>query len=124
MKTITYRLFNGKADRTFIEILHQIWKFLAEAVRTVEPEVDRVSLLSIDRSTQMAAYQCAKDRYDSKQQELQQAEQQAFLAYEIGKTEAGNLARGRAIGMKLILSELAQQVRQAKQVLKPRFRRF
>jgi phage shock protein A len=117
MKTITYGLFNGKADRTSIEISHKIWRFLTEPVRIVAPEVDRVSLLSIDRSAQIAAYQCAKDRYDSKQQEFQQAEQQAFLAYESGNTEAGNLAMGSAIAIKLTLPELVLQLKQAEQAL-------
>ena len=65
-----------------------------------------------------ASYQCAKDLYESKQQEFKQAEQQAILAYESGNKQAGNLAMGKAIAIKLILSQLAEQLRQAEQMLK------
>jgi phage shock protein A len=115
MKTITYGLLIKKADRTFIHTFHKIWRVSVESVPQVESEVAQESLPSIEQSAvQIAAsYQCAKDRYKSKQQEFQQAEQQAIVAYQSGNTEAGNLAMGKAIAIKLILSELADQVRQA-----------
>ncbi|MEG3897955.1 MULTISPECIES: hypothetical protein [unclassified Microcoleus] len=120
MKTITYWLFSGQTARTFIEILNKIRLFSAEYGRKVGRELTQGSLPSIQQSAaQMAAsYQCAKERYDTKQQEFQQAEQQAILAHQSCNKEAGNLAMGKAIAIKLILPQLASQFRQAEQVLK------
>lgn len=120
MKTITCWLFSGQGDRTFLEILNKIWGFSAEDDPKVGREVARISLASIQQSAaQIAAnYQCAKERYDTKQQEFQQAEQQAILAYQSCNKKAGNLAMGKAMAIKLILPQLASQFRQAEQVLK------
>lgn len=120
MKTIPYWSFSEKADRTFIEILNKIRGFSAEYGRKVGRELDRVSLPFIQQSAAQiaASYQCAKERYDTKQQEFQQAEQQAILAYQSCNKEAGNLAMGKAIAIKLTLPQLASQVRQAEQVSK------
>jgi phage shock protein A len=120
MKTITYEVFIEKADRTFIKFLNKIWRFSAESVQKVGLEVARVLLSSIEQPSaeSVASYQCAKDLYDRKQQEFQQAEQQAILAYQSGNTATGNLAIGKAIAIKLTLPELALQLKQAEQMLK------
>ncbi|MEG4278388.1 hypothetical protein QUA62_13060 [Microcoleus sp. MON1_C1] len=120
MKTITYWLFSGQTARTFIEILNKIWGLCAESGGRVGRELAQVSLPSIEQSAAKiaASYQCAKEQYDTKQQELKQAEQQAILAYQTCNKEAGNLAMGKAIAIKLILPQLASQSRQAEQMLK------
>jgi phage shock protein A len=120
MQTITYWSFSEKADRAFIEMSNKTWGFSAESDGKVGREIAQESLPSREQSTAQSAasYQCAKDRYDSKHQEFQQAEQQAILAYQSGNTKAGNLAMRKAIAIQLILPELALQLRQAEQVLK------
>jgi len=120
MKIITYWSFREKADRTFTEFLNKIWGFSAESGRKVGREIAQESLPSIQQSAAeiAARYHCAKYRYDSKQQEFQETEQQAILAYESGNKEAGNLAMGKAIAIQLILPQLASEFRQAEQVLK------
>lgn len=120
MKTIPYCLFSDRTDRRFIAIFNPIGRLWAQSGRQFGREIARESLSAIQQSAASlaASYQCAKDRYDSKQQEFKQAEQQAILAYESGNKQAGNLAMGKAIAIKLILLQLAEQLRQAEQMLK------
>lgn len=120
MKTIPYCLFSDRTNGRFIAIFNPIRRFWAQGGRQVGRELARESLLAIQQSAASlaASYQCAKDLYDSKQQEFKQAEQQAILAYERGNKKAGNLAMGKAIAIKLILLQLAEQLRQAEQMLK------
>lgn len=120
MKTIPYCLFSDLPDGRFIAIFNPIRRFWGQSGRQVGRELARKSLLAIQQSAASlaASYQCAKDRYDTKQQEFKQAEQEALLAYESGKKKAGNLAMGKAIAIKLILPQLAEQLREAEQMLK------
>jgi phage shock protein A len=124
MKKAVYWLMGDKAGRTLVGVWNWLWGMPVEAGGQVAVEVAEESLRSMQESvqklaaavsTQVAAYQRAKTKYEEKVREMQTFERQAMTAQRNGNEEAARLAMSKAIQIEKILPQLETQVQQAEQ---------
>src|SRR4028118_1044156 len=83
-----------------------------ESLRSMQESVQK---LAAAVSTQVAAYQRAKTKYEEKVREMQTVERQAITAQRNGNEEAARLAMSKVIQTEQILPQLEAQVKQAEQ---------
>ncbi|NJL65916.1 MAG: PspA/IM30 family protein [Microcoleus sp. SM1_3_4] len=124
MKKAVYWLMGDKAGRTLVGVWNWLWGIPVESGGQVAVEVAEESLRSMQESvqklaaavsTQVAAYQRAKTKYEEKVREMQTFERQAMTAQRNGNEEAARLAMSKAIQIEKILPQLETQVQQAEQ---------
>ena len=83
-----------------------------ESLRSMQESVQK---LAAAVSTQVAAYQRAKTKYEEKVREMQTVERQVITAKRNGNEEAARLAMSKLIQTEQILPQLESQVKQAEQ---------
>ncbi len=83
-----------------------------ESLRSMQESVQK---LAAAVSTQVAAFQRAKTKYEEKVREMQTVERQAITAKRNGNEEAARLAMSKVIQTEDILPQLEAQVKQAEQ---------
>lgn len=124
MKKAVYWLMGDKAGRTLVGVWNWLWGLPVESGGQVAVEVAEESLRSMQESvqklaaavsTQVAAYQRAKTKYEEKVKEWQTFERQAMTAQRNGNEEAARLAMSKTIQIEKILPQLETQVQQAEQ---------
>ena len=122
MKKVLYWLMGDKAGRTIVCAWNWMWGLPVESGGPVAVEVAEESLRSMQESvqklaeavsTQVAAYQRAKTKYEEKVREMQTVERQAITAQRNGNEEAARLAMSKLIQTEQILPQLESQVKQA-----------
>lgn len=113
-----------KAGRVVVGSWNWLWGQPVEAGGQVAVEVAEESLrsmqesvqkLAIAVSTQVAAYERAKQKYEGKVKELQSVENQARTAQRNGHEEAARLGMTKMIQIEQLLPQLESQVQQAEQ---------
>lgn len=113
-----------KAGRSLIGIWNWLWGLPVESGGQVAVEVAEESLRSMQESvqklagavsTQVAAYQRAKTKYEDKIREMQTFERQALAAQRNGNEDAARLGMSKVIQIEQILPQLEAQVQQAEQ---------
>ncbi|HAT13377.1 MAG TPA: hypothetical protein DCS91_07210 [Microcoleaceae bacterium UBA11344] len=124
MKKVLYWLMGEKAGRTIVGAWNWMWGLPVESGGKVAVAVAEESLRSMQESvqklatavsTQVAAYQRAKTKYEEKVREMQNIERQAVTAQRNGNEEAARLAMSKVIQTEQILPQLEAQVKQAEQ---------
>lgn len=124
MKKVLYWLMGDKAGRTIVGAWNWMWGLPVESGGPVAVAVAEESLRSMQESvqklaaavsTQVAAYQRAKTKYEEKVREMQTVERQAITAKRNGNDEAARFAMSKLIQTEQILPQLESQVRQAEQ---------
>jgi phage shock protein A len=124
MKKALYWLMGDKAGRTIVGAWNWMWGLPVESGGPVAVAVAEESLRSMQESvqklaaavsTQVAAYQRAKTKYEEKVREMQTVERQAITAKRNGNEEAARLAMSKLIQTEQILPQLESQVKQAEQ---------
>ncbi|MEG4444940.1 PspA/IM30 family protein [Microcoleus sp. AT9_B5] len=122
MKKVLYWLMGEKAGRTIVGAWNWMWGLPVESGGQVSVAVAEESLRSMQESvqklaaavsTQVAAYQRAKTKYEEKVREMQAVERQAITAKRNGNEEAARLAMSKVIQTEQILPQLEAQVKQA-----------
>ena len=113
-----------KAGRTIVGAWNWMWGLPVESGGPVAVAVAEESLRSMQESvqklaaavsTQVAAYQRAKTKYEEKVREMQTVERQVITAKRNGNEEAARLAMSKLIQTEQILPQLESQVKQAEQ---------
>ena len=113
-----------KAGRTIVGAWNWMWGLPVESGGPVAVAVAEESLRSMQESvqklaaavsTQVAAFQRAKTKYEEKVREMQTLERQAITAKRNGNDEAARLAMSKLIQTEQILPQLESQVKQAEQ---------
>ena len=124
MKKVLYWLMGDKAGRTIVGAWNWMWGLPVESGGPVAVAVAEESLRSMQESvqklaaavsTQVAAYQRAKTKYEEKVREMQTVERQAITAKRNGNDEAARFAMSKLIQTEQILPQLESQVKQAEQ---------
>ena len=124
MKKVLYWLMGDKAGRTIVGAWNWMWGLPVESGGPVAVAVAEESLRSMQESvqklaaavsTQVAAYQRAKTKYEEKVGEMQTVERQALTAKRNGNEEAARFAMSKLIQTEQILPQLESQVKQAEQ---------
>ncbi|MEG4352192.1 PspA/IM30 family protein [Microcoleus sp. LAD1_D5] len=124
MKKVLYWLMGDKAGRTIVGAWNWMWGLPVESGGPVAVAVAEESLRSMQESvqklaaavsTQVAAYQRAKTKYEEKVREMQTVERQAITAQRNGNEEAARLAMSKVIQIEQILPQYESQVKQAEQ---------
>jgi phage shock protein A len=124
MKKVLYWLMGDKAGRTIVGAWNWMWGVPVESGGPVAVAVAEESLRSMQESvqklaaavsTQVAAYQRAKTKYEEKVREMQTVERQVITAKRNGNEEAARLAMSKLIQTEQILPQLESQVKQAEQ---------
>jgi phage shock protein A len=124
MKKVLYWLMGDKAGRTIVGAWNWMWGLPVESGGPVAVAVAEESLRSMQESvqklaaavsTQVAAYQRAKTKYEEKVREMQTVERQAITAKRNGNDEAAHFAMSKLIQTEQILPQLESQVKQAEQ---------
>jgi phage shock protein A len=124
MKKVLYWLMGDKAGRTIVGAWNWMWGLPVDSGGPVAVAVAEESLRSMQESvqklaaavsTQVAAYQRAKTKYEEKVREMQTVERQAIIAQRNGNEEAARLAMSKVIQTEQILPQLESQVKQAEQ---------
>ncbi|TAE14385.1 MAG: PspA/IM30 family protein [Oscillatoriales cyanobacterium] len=122
MKKAIYWLMGEKAGRTIVGGWNWLWGLPVESGGKISVAVAEESLRSMQESvqklaaavsTQVAAYQRAKTKYEEKVREMQTVERQAIAAQRNGNEEAARLAMSKVIQTEQILPQLEAQVKQA-----------
>lgn len=122
MKKVLYWLMGEKAGRTIVGGWNWLWGIPVESGGRVSIEVAEESLRSMQESvqklagavsTQVAAYERAKQKYEAKVKEIQGFENQAAIAQRNGNEDAARLAMSKVIQTEQILPQLEAQVLQA-----------
>ena len=85
-----------------------------ESLRSMQESVQK---LAAAVSTQVAAYQRAKTKYEQKVREMQTVERQAITAKRNSNDEAAHMAMAKVIQIEKILPQLETQVKQAEQYI-------
>jgi phage shock protein A len=130
MKKITFKkfiywLFGETAGRTLVGTWRWAWGVPVESGGKIAQKVAEESYRSMQESIAqleegvakvVAGHKLTLDRYEKKQQEIQEAEQQAKLASLHGNEAAARLSITKAIALEKIMPQLKQQVKQAKQL--------
>ena len=126
LKHLFYWLVGDRAGRVMVAIWHWLWGMPIQSGGKIAEEVAQEALYTMQQSvwqlTQsvasvMAAYQRAKETYESKEKEFRQAEHQAILAQQLGNEEAARLAISKAILIERVLPQLQDQVQQAETIV-------
>ncbi len=113
-----------KAGRTIVGTWNWLWGIPVEqggkvAVATAEESLqsmqESVQKLAKAVATQVAAYERAKQKYQEKVKELQNAENQAAIAQRSGNSEAARMAMAKVLQVEKLLPQLESQVKQAEQ---------
>jgi len=113
-----------KAGRTIVGAWNWMWGLPVESGGPVAVAVAEESLRSMQESvqklaaavsTQVAAYQRAKTKYEEKVREMQTVERQVITAKRNGNDEAARFAMSKLIQTEQILPQLESQVKQAEQ---------
>ncbi|MEQ9670708.1 PspA/IM30 family protein [Coleofasciculus sp. G2-EDA-02] len=124
MKKAVYWLMGEKAGRVAVGTWNWLWGMPVETGGKVAVEVAEQSLRSMQESvqklahavsTQVAAYERAKQKYEAKTQELQNFERQAAIAQQNGNEEGARLAMTKVLQIEQLLPQLEEQVKQAEQ---------
>ena len=124
MKKFIYWLMGEKAGRTIVGTWNWLWGIPVDSGGQVAVEVAEESLRSMQESvqklaeavsTQVAAYQRAKQKYEEKVKEMRSSENQAMTAQRSGNEEAARLAMTRVLQIEKLLPQLEEQVKQAEQ---------
>jgi phage shock protein A len=124
MKKFIYWLMGEKAGRTIVGTWNWLWGIPVESGGQVAVEVAEESLRFMQESvqklaeavsTQVAAYQRAKQKYEEKVKEMRSSENQAMTAQRNGNEEAARLAMTRVLQIEKLLPQLEEQVKQAEQ---------
>ena len=124
MKKVLYWLMGDKAGRTIVGAWNWMWGLPVESGGPVAVAVAEESLRSMQESvqklaaavsTQVAAFQRAKTKYEEKVREMQTLERQAKTAKRNGNDEAARFAMSKLIQTEQILPQLESQVKQAEQ---------
>ncbi len=124
MKKVLYWLMGEKAGRTIVGAWNWLWGLpvasggevsVAVAEESLRSMQESVQKLATAVSTQVAAYQRAKTKYEEKVREMQTVERQAIAASRNGNEEAARLAMSKVIQTEQILPQLEAQVKQAEQ---------
>ncbi len=124
MKKFIYWLMGEKAGRTIVGTWNWLWGIPVESGGQVAVKVAEESLRSMQESvqklaeavsTQVAAYQRAKQKYEEKVKEMRSSENQAVTAQRNGNEEAARLAMTRVLQIEKLLPQLEEQVKQAEQ---------
>lgn len=124
MKKVVYWVMGEKAGRTIVGTWNWLWGMPVESGGKVAVEVAEESLrnmqesvqkLAIAVSTQVAAYERAKQKYEAKVRELQAFESQALVAQRNGSEDGARLAMTRVLQVEQLLPQLEEQVKQAEQ---------
>ena len=122
MKKVLYWLMGDKAGRTIVGAWNWMWGLPVESGGPVAVAVAEESLRSMQESvqklaaavsTQVAAFQRAKTKYEEKVREMQTLERQAITAKRNGNDEAARFAMSKLIQTEQILPQLESQVKQA-----------
>ncbi|MDY6803418.1 MAG: PspA/IM30 family protein [Cyanobacteriota bacterium] len=122
MKKALYWLVGEKAGRTIVGGWNWLLGVPVESGGRVSVEVAEESLRSMQESvqklaagvaTQVAAYERAKQKYETKVKEMQTFESQAMTAQSNGNEDAARLAMSKVIQSEQILPQLEAQVLQA-----------
>ncbi|MDJ0588449.1 MAG: PspA/IM30 family protein [Pleurocapsa sp. MO_226.B13] len=121
-KKITYWLLGETAGRTSVAAWKWLWGLPVESGGKIAKNVAEESIASMQESiaqlkdavaTIVAAYELAKQEYNLKQDELEEAEKQAKVARDRGNLEAARLAITKAIAIEKILPKLSDRLAQA-----------
>jgi phage shock protein A len=124
VKQFIYWLVGDKAGRVLVSSWNWLWGLPVESGGKVAVEVAEESLRSMQASvqqlaqavsTQVAAYERAKQKYKAKVRELEVSEQQALSAQTHGNQDAARLAMTKVIQIEQLLPQLEEQVMQAEQ---------
>ncbi|MCP2728026.1 PspA/IM30 family protein [Limnofasciculus baicalensis] len=124
MKKVIYWLMGEKAGRVAVGTWNWLWGMPVETGGKVAVEVAEESLRSMQESlqqlahavsTQVAAYERAKQKYEAKVKELESFERQAMVAQQSGNEEGARLAMTKVIQVEQLLPQLEEQVKQAEQ---------
>lgn len=116
-----------KAGRSLVGAWNWLWGLPVESGGQVAVNVAEESLRSMQEavhklatvvSTQVAAYERAKQKYDHKEAEMLKLEQQATIAQRNGNEDAARLAMTKVIQIEQILPQLKAQVEQGEQYVK------
>jgi len=125
-KQFIYWFVGERAGRVLTATWSWLWGLPVESGGKIAVEVAQESLQTMQQSvaqltqsvaTLMAAYQQAKNKYEIKQKELRQAEQQAILAQKQGNEEAARMAMTKVVVIDRVLPTLAEQVAKAETVV-------
>ena len=125
-KQFIYWFVGERAGRVLTATWSWLWGLPVESGGKIAVEVAQESLQAMQKSvaqltqsvaTLMAAYQQAKNKYEIKQKELRQAEQQAILAQKQGNEEAARMAMTKVVVIDRVLPTLAEQVAKAETVV-------
>lgn len=119
-------LIGDRASRVLIALWNWLWGIPIESGGKISVEVAQESLQSMQQSVHqltesvaklIAGYQTAKAKYDSKQKEFRQSENQAALAHQAGNQEAARLAMTKAVLIEQLLPRLEEQVAYAEKTV-------
>lgn len=126
MKKFIYWLMGARAGQTLAGIWSWLWGIPVQSGNRISVEVAQESLHSMQEtvfqltetvSLLVAAYQKAKAKYEVKEKEFHDFENQAALAYHKGNEEAARLAMSKAILIEQLLPQLKSQVDQGEKVV-------
>lgn len=127
LKGLLYWLIGDRAGHVIVGIWHWLWGIPIQPGGKIAEEVAQESLYSMQKSveelaqavaTLIASYQRAKEKYERKKREFQQAEHQALLAQDMGNEKAARLAMSKAILIERVLPQLQNQVEEAEKIVK------
>ena len=127
LKGLLYWLVGDRAGHVMVATWHWLWGIPIQPGGKIAEEVAQESLYSMQKSVEelaqavaslMASYQRAKDKYETKKKEFQQAEQQALLAQGMKNEKAARLAMSKAILIERVLPQLQNQVEEADKIVK------
>lgn len=125
-RKLVYWLLGDRAARLVVATWNWLWGIPVESGGKVAVEVAQESLHSMQQSVVhltesvakvVAAHRQAREKYEAKKKELQQAEHQALLAKQVGNQEAARLAMMQAIMIERLLTQLEERVKQAEQIM-------
>ncbi|HIK31078.1 MAG TPA: PspA/IM30 family protein [Oscillatoriales cyanobacterium M59_W2019_021] len=124
MKRAIYWLMGEKAGRAIVGTWNWLWGLPVESGGKIAVAVAEESLRSMQESvqkltqavsTQVAAYQRAQQKYQTKVRDLQHFQQQAIVAQQQGNDSAARLAMTKVIQIEQLLPQLESRVQQAEQ---------
>lgn len=124
-KKILYWLIGETAGRSIVGVWKWLWGLPIESGGKIAEKVAQESLQSMQLAVAnltnsvakvVATYEQAKHQYNQKQQEFDDAENQAKLAYSKGNQDAARLALTKAIAIEKLLPQLGNQVKKIEKV--------